>query len=317
MLASTRSPVARAATRPPVSYGRDIRPILSDKCFRCHGPDADSREAELRLDTREGITGESRRPRQAGRERSSSRASSATMTTSGCRRPIRICRSPPSRRSCCGVGSPRAPTFTEHWAFQPLPEKVDVPQVHDASWPREPLDRFVLARLEAEKLRPTPAADAAALAAPRDARPDRPAADGRRMPRVRRSGRRRTSMRPTTPPSTACWPAPRSANTWPSPGSMRPATPTPTAINRINSTRSGRIAIGSSAHSTTICRTTSSSPGNSPATCWRTPTRDQILATAFNRLHRLTNEGGSIAEEWLARRTRPTASTRSARRSWA
>ena len=46
--------------------------------------------------------------------------------------------------------------FTEHWAFQPLPDKVDVPTVHDESWPRQPLDRFVLARLESEKLRPHP-----------------------------------------------------------------------------------------------------------------------------------------------------------------
>ena len=74
--------------------------------------------------------------------------------------------------------------------------------------------------------------------------------------------------------------------------------PTPTAIRPTSSATCRRIATGSSARSTRTCRTTSSSPGSSPATCCPTPRATQRLATAFNRLHRQTNEGGSIDEEF-------------------
>ena len=73
----------------------------------------------------------------------------------------------------------------EHWAFK-APSRPASPEVRDQSWPRNPVDRFVLARLEKEGMKPSPEADRTTLLRRLAARPDRPAADARGGRRLRR-----------------------------------------------------------------------------------------------------------------------------------
>ncbi len=154
--------IASAATRPPVSYGRDIRPILSDKCYHCHGPDAASRQAELRLDTREGLAS---KVVVAGQPDKSELVTRIFSDDDDVRMP------PPDSKLSLSADQKEllrrwvteGAKFAEHWSFQPLPDRIPLPAVREESWPRQPLDRFVLAHLETEKLPPTNQADASRL----------------------------------------------------------------------------------------------------------------------------------------------------------
>src|SRR3954470_4423059 len=153
---------AQAVTRPAVSYGRDIRPILSDKCYRCHGPDAATRKADLRLDVQNG---HSRQVIAPGRPEESELARRILSNDDDERMPppdSKVSLSPDQKdllRRWIAEGA----KFSEHWAFVPLPDKITIPTVQDSSWPRQPIDNFVLARLEAEKLQPTTPAESLRL----------------------------------------------------------------------------------------------------------------------------------------------------------
>jgi hypothetical protein len=139
-----------------------VRPILARHCFKCHGPDDKARKARLRLDVREGALrpGKSgRRPIVPGKPDESELVrrifadEDEVMPPPGAKNPLAEADKQTLRRWVAS-GAPYAP----HWAFVP-PRAVPLPKVHSAGWPRNAIDSFVLARLEAEGLTPSPEAD--------------------------------------------------------------------------------------------------------------------------------------------------------------
>jgi hypothetical protein len=140
-------------------YGRDIRPILSDRCFTCHGPDAEKRMAGLQLDTFEGATaaregGAAIVPGDLGASELWRRI---TSDDDDVRMP------PPSSTKKALTDAEReaiarwieaGAVYEPHWAFE-APVRPMVPEVRDEQWARGAIDRFVLARLEAEGLAPS------------------------------------------------------------------------------------------------------------------------------------------------------------------
>ena len=142
--------------RESVPFNRDVRPILSEKCFECHGPDAAKRKADLRLDT--GAPGQ---------------AIITAGKPSGSELFKRITHADPEERMP-PVDSGRALTSSDietlrawisqgakwekHWAFIP-PKRPTIPPAKNSAWPSGAIDRFVLAKLKRAGLHPSPRAD--------------------------------------------------------------------------------------------------------------------------------------------------------------
>jgi hypothetical protein len=142
-----------------VDFDRDVRPILSDRCFTCHGPDDRRRMANLRLDSEAGLS----RVVSPG-DTAKSRILARIGAPDGRRMP------PPQagpKLTDAQIETIRkwieqGAKWERHWAFVPS-QPAAPPAVRDAAWARNPIDRFVLARLEREGLKPSPEADRATL----------------------------------------------------------------------------------------------------------------------------------------------------------
>ena len=137
-------------------FNRDVRPILSDNCYQCHGPDEKRRMAGLRLDVRES-------------------ASKVVVPSDSSKSPLyqRVAHAEAARRmppvaASKALDAKQLDTIKRwidggakwetHWAFS-APKRADPPPVSAASWPRNSIDRFILARLEQDGLKPQPEGD--------------------------------------------------------------------------------------------------------------------------------------------------------------
>ncbi len=153
-------------TSPAVDFNRDIRPILSDTCFTCHGPDAGTRQVDLRLDTREGLY-ENRGGYQVvvGGDLDNSRLFqriSAELEVARMPPPKSQRKLTPAQIDLIRRWIEQGAVWERHWAFVG-PERPKRPTVRNQGWPHNEIDFFVLERLERERLAPSAAADRAGL----------------------------------------------------------------------------------------------------------------------------------------------------------
>jgi len=150
-----------AAEAPPeIEFNRDIRPILSEKCFQCHGPDSAARQAGLRLDLPEGAL----EVIQPGQVDVSELIDRITTTDLDQRMPPESSEKMLSdqEQELLVAWVRQGAVYQPHWSFLP-PERPPLPQVELSSWPANEIDLFVLQRLERAGATPSPAADRVTL----------------------------------------------------------------------------------------------------------------------------------------------------------
>lgn len=152
----------RQPAQTELNYNLDIRPILADNCYACHGPDEKARQAELRLDTKAGAFSEpSGYPIiVAGNPDESELYRRITSNEDNYRMPPADFNKTltPAQVEAITQWIRAGATWEEHWAFT-TPTRPTTPAVKDAAWVRNPIDAFILARLEAQGLTPAQEAD--------------------------------------------------------------------------------------------------------------------------------------------------------------
>ncbi len=277
-----------------ISYSREILPILSDRCFYCHGPDKEKRKEDLRLDVREeaikaGAWDPVKPEKSEALIRIFSNDEDEKMPPPDSHRVLSE-----KERNLIKEWIAQGAKYEAHWAFVIPPKEIPVPETADKSWAKNPIDSFILARLEKEKLSPTA-----------------PATPERWMRRVSYT---LTGLPPTQPEIDSFL-------------ADKSPTARETVVDRLlASPRYGEhmatpwldVARYADSFGYQADVQTNAWPyrdwvinalnRNMPfdefvieqlaGDLLPNATRDQKLATAFNRIHRKTNEGGSVPEEF-------------------
>jgi len=151
-----------AAAAGTLEYNRDIRPILSENCFQCHGPDHRTRKADLRLDVRDAaLAKEAIAPGKPDESeliaRIESHESDEVMPP-----PQSTKRLSEAQKQTLKEWVRQGAVYQPHWAYV-APQRGTVPKPERGEWVRNPVDAFVLARLESKGIAPSPEADRATL----------------------------------------------------------------------------------------------------------------------------------------------------------
>mgnify|MGYP006274920911 CR=1 FL=1 len=295
---------ARADGPSTVDFNRDIRPLLSDRCFACHGPDAAKRQAGLRLDSADGASAELE---SGARAIVPGDAAASTLLERVASTDPDLVMPPPhvgkpvtgAEAELLGRWIADGARYRKHWAFERI-ERPAVPTPRDAAWPRTPVDRFILSRLEAEGLAPQGDADRVALA--------------------RRVSLDLTGL-PPTPEEVDAFLADASPDAYETFVDAKLASPHFGERMALEWLDSARYA-DSHGYQTDSARanwpwrdwvidafnsgmpfdafTIRQLAGDMLAPSADDPlaNRDRLVATGFNRNHRINGEGGIIAEEW-------------------
>ncbi|MDR3618476.1 MAG: PSD1 and planctomycete cytochrome C domain-containing protein [Paludisphaera borealis] len=162
-------PAPTPAKPRPVNFAREVRPILSDSCFACHGPDDKQRKAKLRLDVHEGVLAKLESGDAAvvpGKVDDSSLAFRIETDDAEMLMPPKSSGKTltPQQIDVLKRWIAEGAHWGEHWAFEPPVQAAPpAPDAANKGWARTPIDRFLLARIEAEGLKPSREAEPATL----------------------------------------------------------------------------------------------------------------------------------------------------------